>query len=112
MPGTMIPPDEIWGGIPAKKIKSLNNSKKNSSKSSFNIDEIKIYILNFLEKNYCLQSVSLNIPLLSLNLEAYEISRMLNSLEKQYDLFIDRTDININKLSFNELIEKIKKQVL
>ena len=106
-PGTIIPPNEIWGGIPARKIKDINFDSTPSI-SLPNIEEVKKYINELLSNSYNLHHVDKNASLLSLGLTAEDITRVLSKIEKKYVLFIDRTEINIITFSLKDLLKMIK----
>lgn len=109
MPGTIIPPNEIWGGVPAKKIRSIEKKKNSTQIVSLEPEKIEKYIRELLANNYNVESVDKNADLLSLGLAAEDINRILKTLEKKYDIFIDRTEINITTFSFNNLLKTIQK---
>ena len=106
-PGTIIPPNEIWGGIPARKIKDINFDSTPSI-SLPNIEEVKKYINELLSNSYNLHHVDRNASLLSLGLTAEDIARVLSKIEKRYALFIDRTEIDIIAFSLKELLKMIE----
>ena len=113
MPGTIIPAEEIWGGVPAQKIKSIKDKRNSTVNPSVNLDVnldvVENYIKSFLADNYKVKNFNSNNPLLSLDLSAYEITRLLNNLEREFGIFIDRTGINIEEFSFDNLIQIINK---
>lgn len=107
-PGTIIPPNEIWGGIPARKIKKIDMDERPRSISFSEIEEVEKYLNELLSNNYNLHPVDKNVPLLSLELTAEDIARVLNKLEKKYNLFIDRTEIELITFSFNDILQTIQ----
>ena len=109
IPGTIIPPNEVWGGVPAKKIKSIEKDNNSTQILSLEPEKIEEYIQELLANNYNIQFVDKDAALLSLNLTAEDINRILKTLEKRYDIFIDRTEIDITTFSFNNLLETVQK---
>lgn len=107
--GTIIPPNEIWGGVPARKIKSIENNNNSTQIPSLEPEQVEKYIQELLSDNYNLQCVDKNVPLLSLGLAATDITRVLSKLEKRYDTFIDRTEIDIASFSLNDILLTIQK---
>jgi carbonic anhydrase/acetyltransferase-like protein (isoleucine patch superfamily) len=111
MPDTIIPPDEIWGGVPARKIKSIKENEGSSKSSFVSPDELEIYLLELLKNNYGIQELNRDAPLLSLNLTATDVTHILRLLEKRYKISINRTRINITIFSFNEMISITEKEI-
>lgn len=107
VPGTIIPPNEIWGGVPAKKIRNIEQPPHPIPLPEK--EQLEKYIQELLVNNHNLQSFDKNVALLSLGLAAEDITRILKKLEKRYDVFIDRTEIDITTFSFNDILTTIQK---
>ncbi|MGK7952572.1 MAG: DapH/DapD/GlmU-related protein [Xenococcaceae cyanobacterium] len=109
VPGTIIPPNEVWGGVPARKIKSIKTKNNSTQIPSLEPEKIEEYIQELLVNKYNIQSVDKDAALLSLGLTAEDINRILKTIEKRYNIFIDRTEIDITTFSFNNLLKTIQK---
>lgn len=105
-PGTIIPSGEIWGGIPAKKIRSITETSEVELVNFSTIDEdLGNYLKDQLKTNHKIDDLDQDQSLLSLNLSAEDIASILRRLEKRHDIFIDRTKIDITQLSFNQILD-------
>ncbi|WP_186376150.1 DapH/DapD/GlmU-related protein [Hyella patelloides] len=107
-PGTIIPPNEIWGGIPARKIKSIEQQTYPIPLPE--IEQVETYIQELLSNDYNLKCSDKNEPLLSLGLKIEDLTRIFNKLQKRYDnLFIDVTEINTETFSVKDILATIHK---
>ncbi len=106
-PGTIIPPDEIWGGIPASKIRDRQQNTKLSFSSLNTQDKIISDLQAYLKQNHHLENSVIDTPLSSLGLKPEDISRFLVYCEKNYQTFVDRTQVNLANYSLENLVDSI-----
>ena len=113
MPGTIIPPDEVWGGVPAQKLREVKPSTQNSTdKTKINISEIESHIRDICLSMYQIEFLDKDVSLVSLGLSTKDITYILQKMEKTYDFFIDRTMIDIINFSFRDMLNIIENVIL
>lgn len=96
-PGTIIPANEIWGGNPAQKIKSIRQpvSVDHPVATRASVTHYGTSALEALgftnhrpEQPFCQQGLT-----------AEDINKLLRKTEREFGVFIDRTSLRIETLS-------------